>query len=248
MKVWVVLPAFNEAENLPKLLDGFSRIREDVYNLDLHIIVINDGSTDRTADVARQAAGTLSVEVIDNPRNLGLADTFMRGMMIASEKADSRDVILCMDADNSHNPGLAVRMIRDIQEGRDVVIASRYQPGAVVRGVPLHRQFLSYAMSILFRVVYPIPGVKDYSCGYRAYRAGFLQEALKRQGNKLFIGEGFSCMAGLLLSLGREGAVCGEVPIILRYDQKAGSSKMKILRTIQRTLSMLFRERFLHHR
>jgi dolichol-phosphate mannosyltransferase len=55
-------------------------------------------------------------------------------------------------------------------------------------------------------------------------------------------------MAGLLLSLGREGAVCGEVPIILRYDQKAGSSKMKILRTIQRTLSMLFRERFLHHR
>jgi dolichol-phosphate mannosyltransferase len=248
MKVWVVLPAYNEAENLPALLDGFSRIRQDVYNLDMRILIINDGSTDNTAQVARNLSDNMSVEVFDNPHNMGLADTFMRGMLIAAEKADQRDVILCMDADNSHSPGLSVRMMRDIQEGRDVVIASRYQPGAVVRGVPLLRRFLSYAMSVLFRIVFPIPGVKDYSCGYRAYRAGFLQEAMRRQGNQLFVGEGFSCMAGLLLSLGREGAVCGEVPIILRYDQKAGASKMKVFRTIWRTLKMLFQERFRVHR
>jgi dolichol-phosphate mannosyltransferase len=244
MKVWVVLPAFNEALNFPALLDGFGRMHQDVYHLDLRILVINDGSTDDTAQVARNWKGGVSVEVFDNPQNMGLADTFMRGMLIASEKADPYDIILCMDADNSHSPGLCAHMIRDIQEGRDVVIASRYQPGATIRGVPLLRRFLSYVMSILFRLVFPIPGVKDYSCGYRAYRAGFLQEALKRQGNQLFVGEGFSCMAGLLLSLGREGAICGEVPIILRYDQKAGASKMKVMRTVIRTLKMLFRERF----
>jgi len=174
MKVWVVLPAFNEADNLPSLLERFRRIQADVYNLVLRIILINDGSTDNTSQVARNLNGVLPVEVFDNPYNMGLADTFMRGMLIASEKASPEDVIICMDADNSHSPGLCVRMIRDVQEGRDVVIASRYQSGSVVRGVPFLRRILSYGMSIIFRFTFNIPNVKDYSCGYRAYRAGFV--------------------------------------------------------------------------
>lgn len=243
MRCWVVLPAYNESENLPALLDGFRRTQEDAYNLDLRILVVDDASTDQTGDVARRGYGDLSVEVFRNEHNLGLADTFMRGMMLAADRAGADDIILCMDADNSHSPGLTVRMLRDIREGRDVVIASRYQPGAVVRGVPLPRRMLSYGMSILFRCLLPIEGVKDYSCGYRAYRAAFLKKALAEQGHNLFIGEGFSCMAGILLALRRQGAICGEVPIILRYDQKAGGSKMKVIRTIGRTLRLLARER-----
>jgi dolichol-phosphate mannosyltransferase len=243
MKCWVVLPAYNESENLPALLNGFHTTQEDTYNLDLSILVIDDASTDGTGDVARRGYGSLPVEVFRNDHNLGLADTFMRGMTLAADRAGDDDIILCMDADNTHSPGLTVRMIRDIREGRDVVIASRYQPGAVVRGVPFLRRMLSYGMSILFRCMAPIEGVKDYSCGYRAYRAEFLKKALAEQGQNLFIGEGFSCMAGILLALRRQGAICGEVPIILRYDQKAGGSKMKVLRTIGRTLRLLVRER-----
>lgn len=243
MRCWVVLPAFNESENLPALLDGFRKTQEDTFNLDLRILVIDDCSTDGTGDIARRGYGSLLVEVFRNDHNLGLADTFMRGMTLAAERANDDDIVLCMDADNTHSPGLTVRMIRDIHEGRDVVIASRYQPGAVVRGVPLMRRILSYGMSILFRCFAPIEGVKDYSCGYRAYRAAFLKKALAEQGRNLFIGEGFSCMAGILLALRRQGAICGEVPIILRYDQKAGGSKMKVIRTIGRTLRLLMRER-----
>jgi dolichol-phosphate mannosyltransferase len=243
MRVWMVLPAYNEAENVPVILDGCRRVAADTHNLDLRILLVDDGSTDNTPNTAREHARELVLEVLENGRNRGLAETFMRGIIAASERARPEDIIICMDADNSHLPGQLQRMVRDIQEGRDVVIASRYQPGAVVRGVPFVRRVLSRGMSLLFRAVYPIAGVRDYSCGFRAYRAAFLQKALASQGIRLFTHEGFACMVGILLRLHRQGAIFGEVPIVLRYDLKAGQTKMKVGSTILRTLLVLFRER-----
>jgi dolichol-phosphate mannosyltransferase len=135
-------------------------------------------------------------------------------------------------------------MIRNIAEGRDVVTASRYQPGSVTRGVPLFRRFLSRGMSVLFRSIYPIPGVRDYSCGYRAYRASMLKQLFQAEGEVLFASDGFSCMVRILLKLHKQGAICGEVPMVLRYDEKAGASKMAIGSTVARTLSVLLSERF----
>ena len=100
-------------------------------------------------------------------------------------------------------------------------------------------------MSILFRIIYPIKGVRDYSCGYRAYRADFFQRVLAKQKENLFLKDGFACMVGILLRLAKEGAVFGEVPIILRYDHKAGPSKMKVGNTVFQTLKVLMRERFM---
>jgi len=244
MRIWVVLPAYNEAENIPAIFEGFRCLVRDTYHLDLNVILVDDFSADGTSEVARRCAGELPVTVLRNDRNLGLDGTFMRGIQAADERATGDDIIVCMDADNTHLPSQILRMARNIYEGRDVVIASRYQPGAVVRGVPMFRRFLSGAMSVLFRSIYPIPGVRDYSCGYRAYRASFLKAALRKHGEKLFAQGGFACMVGILLKLHKEDAVCGEVPIVLRYDQKEGQSKMRIGSTIASTLGILFRERF----
>lgn len=243
-QVWVMLPAYNESENLPAVINSLKKVASNVYNLKLSIILINDGSTDNTSEVAREHAGELELEVYENEKNLGLAGTFKRGMLIAAKKAGPNDIIFCLDADNSHPTGLMPRMICGIEEGRDVIIASRYQHGSVIKGVPLFRRFLSWSMFVLFKMIYPIPDVRDYSCGYRAYRAEFLQKALDACGEDLFVGEGFSCMAGMLLSLARQGAICGEVPMVLRYDLKAGTSKMNVTKTIWRTIKMLTRERF----
>jgi dolichol-phosphate mannosyltransferase len=243
VRVWIVLPAYNEADNLPGLFERLREIARDAYRLELRVIVVDDGSTDDTATTARQAASGLAVELLRNDTNRGLAETFMRGMTEAARQASTGDIVVCMDADNSHVPGQILRMIREIQEGRDVVIASRYRPGSVVKGVPVVRRLLSRGMSILFRIVFPIEGVRDYSCGYRAYRAEFLKNALAVQGDKLFASDGFACMVAMLLRLAREDAVFGEVPLVLRYDQKQGASKMKVGRTVLRTLQVLVRER-----
>jgi dolichol-phosphate mannosyltransferase len=243
MRVWVVLPAYNEAPNLPALLAHFRELAAEAYRLDLRVLVVDDGSTDDTAAVAERAADGLALEVIRNEHNLGLAGTFLRGMTAAASRAATGDVVVCMDADNSHVPGQMLAMIRGIQEGRDVVIASRYQPGAIVRGVPWSRRALSSGMSLLFRAACPIQGVRDYSCGYRAYRARFLSDALAALGDRPLAEEGFACMVEMLLHLARRGAIFGEVPLVLRYDRKVGASKMKVGRTVLRTLAVLLRER-----
>lgn len=243
MRIWVVLPAYNEAANIGDLFRGLRELIEDAYRLDLRVLVVDDGSTDGTAEVAEREAGSLQVTVLRNPKNQGLAETFMRGMTEAAERAAPGDVVVCMDADNSHIPGQIMRMVREIREGRDVVIASRFRPGSVVRGVPWTRRMLSRGMSVLFRVIQPVEGVRDYSCGYRAYRAGFLKDALSVRSDQLFRVDGFACMVGMLLHLARHGAVFGEVPLVLRYDQKQGASKMRVMQTIRRTLLVLARER-----
>jgi dolichol-phosphate mannosyltransferase len=135
------------------------------------------------------------------------------------------------------------RMVDEITHGADVVVASRYRRGAVVKGVPWSRRVLSRGMSVLFQAIYPVKGVRDYSCGYRAYRAGFLQAALASQGEDLFAQEGFACMVGILLHLSRENGKFTEIPLVLRYDQKLGASKMPVGDTVKRTFALLARER-----
>jgi dolichol-phosphate mannosyltransferase len=112
-----------------------------------------------------------------------------------------------------------------------------------VRGVSFYRQVLSVGASWLCRVFFPTRGVRDFTCGYRAVRANVLQQALRKYGDKLFDAQGFSCTMDLLLKLRLMKIVFGETPINLRYDLKAGKSKMHVSSTILCTLALMFRRR-----
>jgi dolichol-phosphate mannosyltransferase len=148
-----------------------------------------------------------------------------------------------MDADDTHTPGAIVGMVAKIDEGYDVLIASRYQKGSLCVGVPWLRRFVSYAGSLLFRAVHPVAGVRDFTCGYRAYRAAILRQALKRYRREFIDQDGFQCVVDILLKLSRMNLRFGEVPLVLRYDRKGGKSKMKLVPTACRTLLLLCRRR-----
>jgi dolichol-phosphate mannosyltransferase len=94
------------------------------------------------------------------------------------------------------------------------------------------------------RIVFPTPGVSDYTCGYRAYRAEALQQAYARFGSGLVNQDGFQCMVDVLLKLRTMPLIFGEVPMILRYDLKRGQSKMRIAQTTVKTLRLLWLRRF----
>ncbi len=238
----VVLPAFNEALNLSPLLD---RIATSLAGTEHRVIVVDDGSTDDTAAIAsgRSSAG---VVLQQNPRNLGLAETLKRGLVAAVAQAEGADdVIVTMDADNTQPPELIPSMLAAIAAGSDVVIASRYRDGARVRGLSAPRRGLSLGASWLFRAVLPIAGVRDYTCGFRAYRAALLRKAFEQLGPDQLVAErGFSCMVDILLRLRSFDPVASEVPLDLRYDFKRGASKMRVARTVGATLKVLLRHRF----
>lgn len=241
-KVWIVLPAYNEEENLSPLLEKIDESMQDDGFL-YQVILVDDGSQDQTLGVASKYVDQIPLRIERHTQNMGLGATIRDGLKVAAENCGKNDIVVAMDCDNTHTPGLIRSMVRLIREGNDVVIASRFQKGAMVRGVPFHRQILSVGMSILYRAILPIRGVRDYSCGYRAYRGSVLQTAFKKYGDQFVSQNGFECMVDILLKLRKMDVIFCEVPLILRYDYKVGKSKMKLIQTITRTLSLLFLRR-----
>ena len=240
--VRIVLPAYNEADNLPTLLRALQETMSD-NQLAYEVIVVDDGSSDQTAAVVETWSSELPLVLVRHAVNQGLGATLRDGLQSALERAGERDVVVTMDADDTHTPGLIVQMVRMIGEGYDVVIASRYRAESRLYGVPWLRRAMSRAASLLMRAVFPIRGVRDFTCGYRAYRADVLQRAVDRYHGEFVNQDGFQCMVDILLKLRPMRLIFGEVPLLLRYDRKGGQSKMEIGRTAKNTLLLLLRRR-----
>ena len=236
--IYILLPAYNEEEALAHLLPRIRQVMQQ-HRLTSQIVVVDDGSTDQTAKVVRAAGGD---HLLQHSQNMGLAAALRTGLNYATSIAQYDDVIVTMDADNTHNPGLIPRMVQRIDEGFDVVIASRYRPGARVVGVPPLRQFLSDMGGWVYRLLLPIHGVRDYTCGYRAYRTAVLQQAMQRWGNRFITESGFTAMVDILLKLRRlDNILMTELPFVLRYDRKPSVSKMRVGSNIMASLRLALR-------
>lgn len=243
-EILVVLPAYNEEENIGELLSQIRFALEEDSKTGYRVFVVNDGSKDRTGEIVSEMAKEMPIELLVHEVNQGLGATIRDGLYRAVRYSSKNDIIITMDADATHNPGLILRLMRMIIEGHDVVIASRFQPGARVIGLVWYRKLLSYVASLIFRITYPIKGVRDYTCGYRAIRADVLKNAIAEYGDSFVDQDGFQCLVDILLKLRRRKLLFGETPLILRYDQKGGMSKMNIGRTIKNTLILIVKRFF----
>ena len=240
----MVLPAYNERPALAPLIASLVEHLEETQR-PFQIVVVNDGSTDGTKETLEELSRTFpgKLHPIHQAKNKGLADTMKDGLFYAASQAHPHDIIITMDADNTHPAGLMSRMIRTLREGNDLVIASRYREGSAITGLSFSRRLLSLGASWMFRILFPIHGIRDYTCGYRAYRASILQSLIKIHGDQFISERGFSCMVDILLRLRPLSLVMTEVPLVLRYDQKCGQSKMKVLQTVGDTLRLALRRK-----
>lgn len=239
--VAIVLPAFNEEKDLPNLL---TRIRETLTGkpFGYKVIVVDDGSHDRTAAIAEEAATQMPLRLIRHGVNKGLGMAIQTGLTAAMESADA---VVVMDSDNTHDPVYVETMVAELEKGAaHIVIASRFQKGSVVVGVPFYRQVLSIGCFLLMKTLVPFRNVRDYSTGFRAYHSSILKRLAAAHGaDKLVEESGFVCMLEVLLKLRGIGARACEIPYTLRYDLKAGASKLRIWRTLKRYLAVVNRHR-----
>lgn len=240
------LPAFNEESAIGLLLERIEKAKSTI-NLPITIVVIDDGSTDNTRQKVREFSNknTIPVKLVEHGKNIGLGNALRTALKTAMNLSKSKDdIIITMDADNTHDPSLMAGIANAVSLGSDLVIASRYQRGGGGIGLSLKRSILSKTASIMLKIIFPIKNARDYSSGFRGYRAEIIEKGFEHYGDNLIETSGFSCMAELLIKLRFFDIKVSEVPLLLRYDQKSGPSKMPVSRTIMQYIRFIGKNLF----
>ena len=172
-KLLIVAPAYNEELDLPVWLNSLKTVawRKWIKS----IIVIDDGSKDQTARVARSFNKFLPVKVISYKPNGGPGFAFRRGLRAALEQAGTTDCIVTMELDNTSDLEILPKMIADIDFGSDVCVASYYTTGGGFADVPWWRMLISEVGNMVIRWGCGIEQVKTFSSFYRVYKPEVLK-------------------------------------------------------------------------
>jgi len=225
---------YNEQESISALLNNIKDSMK-LINQPYKVLILDDGSTDQSVNIVKKHK--MPIKIVHHKKNKGLGQTINDLLIESAKITKDNDVIVTMDADNTHNPMLIKEMLDVIKEN-DLVIASRYEKGGKELGLKTYRKFLSRIISIILNFFINIKNVKDYTCGYRMYRASLLKKTINKF-PKIVDSTGFPGMAEILFKLKKNHVKAAEVPLILRYDLKKGKSKMNIKKTIFEYFKMI---------
>lgn len=216
MEKIVIIPTYNERENIASILNAIFDLRQD-----FHVLVIDDGSPDGTADIVRQMQATHSTSLFLEERKgkLGLGTAYIHGFKWAIGRG--YHFIFEMDADFSHNPNDLQRLYEACKyDGADVAIGSRYVRGGGTINWPWDRILLSKGGSLYTRIITWMP-VRDTTAGFVCYRKEVL-EAINLDEIRFL---GYAFQIEMKFASWKLGFTIKEVPIVFE-DRKYGVSKM----------------------
>ena len=232
MTPWVILPTYNEAENLEHIV-GAVLERLPAYG---RVLVVDDSSPDGTGEIAdRLASAEDSVDVLHRPRKEGLGPAYLAGFRVALD--DGADRIIEMDADFSHDPADLPRLIQATEEA-DLAIGSRYVSGGGVTDWGPMRRFISRGGSAYSRLALGLP-VRDLTGGFKCYR----RQVLETINLDTIEARGYAFQVETTYRAIRAGFRVVEIPITFK-DRADGSSKMSrsiVAEAMWRVPAMRFR-------
>jgi dolichol-phosphate mannosyltransferase len=221
-RAWIVIPTYNEAENLAPLIAAIrAAMAEGAPDVASTILVVDDNSPDGTGRIAdRLGARHPGVHVLHRPDKGGLAGAYVAGFRCAL--AAGADYVFEMDADFSHDPADLPRLLATARAGADVVLGSRYVPGGRVEGWSLDRQLLSRAGGLYARAVLG-SSIRDLTGGLKCFRG----DSLRAISLDALIADGYAFQVETTFRAEREGLRIVELPIVFR-ERQAGRSKMSL--------------------
>ena len=240
MRCFIILPCFNEEENIKPLIHSIDEALKP--HISYKIIAVNDGSYDGTGEVLKDLSADYPLEILGHETNMGLGMALKTGLLTVANEAFDEDFIVIMDSDNTHDPKHVLEMLAAAKNA-DVVVGSRYVKGGAQLNVPLHRVILSKAVNFLIKKLFCLP-VNDATSGFRCFRACLIKRLFKTFRNGIIESKGFESSLELILKSINIGGVVAEVPICLDYGVKGGVSKMRLLTTIAKYLSLIFKFKF----
>jgi dolichol-phosphate mannosyltransferase len=223
-----VVPAYNEEENLPRLLSDLEA-RLELFEPDGRLIVVDDGSQDGTAAVIENYRGPLPVELVKLGSNQGPGAAFRAGFAVALARCAEEAFVVTLEADTTCDLDALPVMLGRAAAGAELVLASVHGGGQMVN-VKRSRQMLSRGAGFAVRHALRVDA-RTVSSFFRVYRASLLRNAAKLYGDRLIREPGFACKAELLKKLALIGAKIEEVPVDLDGSRRIGDSKMPVLET-----------------
>lgn len=224
MKFVVVIPTFNEAGNVEKLIRVTENEISSVGDNQIELLFVDGNSPDGTADIIKGLQKEYpNIHLIVESGKRGLGSAYIDGMKYAMKELGA-DVVIEMDADFQHDPADLKRFVVQVDAGADYVIGSRFtQGGSIPKDWALYRRFLSILGNLTSKVLLNLPNITDYTTGYKASRVrGFLDKIdLDRLASR-----GFAYKMHLLSEMADRGAKVKEIPIAFA-NREQGVSKME---------------------
>jgi dolichol-phosphate mannosyltransferase len=217
-KACVVVPTYNEAENIRLLLESLETAIAHVSGYDVDIVVADDTSPDGTADIAADTANHYNnIYVVPGERK-GMGAAYIRAF---SGIIDVYDVFITMDADFSHPPEMIPELLKKIDAGCDVVIGSRYIKGGSAPDWPVQRRFISFTANAMARIVAGLYHIHDCTSNYRAIKTSLLKNVSFQH-----VSFGYGFVTTTLWAYVQQKACVCEIPLVF-YDRTKGETKLR---------------------
>jgi dolichol-phosphate mannosyltransferase len=229
--LYIVVPVFNEAENVRSFLGSLKELRERVsHEFGCRVVIVDDGSTDATRECIEQHRNDLQMTLLSHALNRGPGSAFNTAFRYLRERLQEDDWVVTMEGDNTSQTDTLLHMLKRKNEGYDVVLGSAYAYGGGILGVETSRIFLSHCANALAKLLLGLRGFHTLSSFFRVYSAHILKRLQLRFGPGIIEFGGFECMVELLLKLVMAQAKISEVEMQLDWNKRKGHSKMRIFK------------------
>ena len=241
--IFVTLPCLNEAENLKIIIPQIHKIFQN-NNYEYKILVCYDCSTDDTESVVNNLQKEYNIELLPYQNKRGLGIAFLRLFQTAIKESQSDDdVIISLDADNTHDPNGMLLIMDKIESGYDVAIQSRFCDNSSMSGFPFFRKMISNSISLIMRTFFPVgeKGIKDYTSSYRGYKVGIFKKVFEKYKNNFITETEFTYTIESIIKLGIITNKITETPLQYKYDKKIGKSKLRLFKNGKRFIILFFK-------